>query len=90
MFYVYLLESRDNPDKHYIGYSTDLKKRIERHNKRLVRSTRTYSPWNIIFYEAYLSRFDAKRREKYLKTSPGRKALKLMLRYSLSKEENEI
>lgn len=84
MFYVYYLNSKISPDKFYIGYSTDLRKRLERHNKKLVRSTKAYSPWELLFYEAYKSRFDAKRREKYFKTSKGRKVLKQMLKFSLN------
>ncbi|NQU77343.1 GIY-YIG nuclease family protein [Candidatus Falkowbacteria bacterium] len=83
MFYVYFLRSRIKPDQCYIGYTTDLKKRLKRHNNKEVLSTKPYAPWEIIFYEAYKSKKDAKRREKYLKTTKGRKGLKLMLRDSL-------
>jgi len=33
----------------------------------------------LIFYEAYLVKSDAQRREMYLKTTKGKRALKLML-----------
>lgn len=33
----------------------------------------------LIFYEAYLMKSDAQRREVYLKTTKGKRALKLML-----------
>lgn len=84
MFYVYLLKSQVKENQLYVGYSTDLKKRLERHNNRLVASTKPYAPWYLIFYEAYKDKADAKRRENYFKTSPGRKALKIMLRNSLN------
>jgi putative endonuclease len=84
MFYVYFLRSRNNPDQNYVGYSADLKKRIKTHNAGLVRSTKPYVPWELVFYEAYKASADAKRREEYLKTIKGRKALKLMLRDSLT------
>lgn len=84
MFYVYLLRSENKKDQLYVGYSTDLKNRFERHNKKLVASTKPYAPWELIFYEAYKHKADAKRREEYFKTSPGRKALKIMLRNSLT------
>ena len=38
MWYVYILES-EKDDKHYIGSSNDLKRRIEEHNKGIVEST---------------------------------------------------
>jgi hypothetical protein len=33
----------------------------------------------LIFYEAYLNEYDAKRRESYFKSSKGRSSLKVML-----------
>ncbi|MBI4039508.1 GIY-YIG nuclease family protein [Candidatus Daviesbacteria bacterium] len=85
MFYTYVLQSKKKLDQLYIGYTTNLKQRSIRHNKGLVQSTKPYCPWGLIFYEAYQSKKDAKRRELYLKTTKGRKALKLMLRDSLGK-----
>jgi hypothetical protein len=34
---------------------------------------------DLVFYEAYLNGYDAKRRENYLKTDKGKKALQIML-----------
>ncbi len=82
MFYVYFLKSQ-NYNQFYVGYTTDLKKRFKKHNAGLVQSTKPYKPWKLIFYEAYKSKTDAKRRELYLKTTKGRKGLRLMLRDSL-------
>ena len=78
-FYVYILH---NPDKNfiYIGYSEDLKKRIESHNKGENRSTKPYIPFQLIHYEAYFNKSDAKRREMYLKTNRGRTTLMTMLK----------
>ena len=84
MFYVYILKSKKKTDQIYVGYSTDLKSRFERHNKKLVSSTKPYAPWELVFYEAYKDKADAKRRETYFKTTPGRKALRIMLRNSLT------
>jgi len=84
MYYVYVLLCSD--DKFYIGYSTDLKKRIKRHKQGQVFATKGRLPIQLVFYEAFLHRMDAKRREKYFKTSPGKKALKLMLRRYLAEK----
>jgi len=78
-YYVYLLRSV-NFDKLYIGYSTDLKKRVAKHNRAVNKSTKSYVPWRLVFYEAYLDKNDAKRREKYLKTNQGSRLLKRMLK----------
>jgi len=66
--------------KLYVGFSADLKSRLDRHNKKMVPSTRPYTPWQIIFFEAYLNKNDALRREKYLKTSKGKTTIRSMLR----------
>jgi len=73
-FYVYILEN--NIEKFYIGYTHDLVKRVKEHNLGLNRSTKAYRPWKLIYYEACIHKNDAKRREKYLKTSQGGRLLK--------------
>ncbi len=65
MFYAYILKNRF--DKIYIGYSVDLRKRIKSHNYGRVKSTKQGKPWKLVYYEAYLSKKDAKLREKTLK-----------------------
>ncbi|TSC97116.1 MAG: putative endonuclease [Candidatus Berkelbacteria bacterium Licking1014_2] len=78
MYYVYVLECLDR--SLYIGYSTNLKNRIESHNKGYNFSTKNKLPIKLIFYEAYLSKDDAKRREQYLKTTKGKTTLRTMLK----------
>ncbi|OHA92379.1 MAG: hypothetical protein A3J09_00030 [Candidatus Zambryskibacteria bacterium RIFCSPLOWO2_02_FULL_51_21] len=77
--YVYTLESQQAKNL-YIGFSGDLRKRLNYHNNGLNKSTKPYRPWKLIFYEAYLNEADAKRREKYLKSSQGSRLLKRMLK----------
>jgi len=77
--YVYVLESIKSGDL-YIGYTTDLRKRLQKHNKGLNLSTKTNKPWKLIHYETYLNDKDARRRERYLKTSQGSRLLKRMLK----------
>jgi putative endonuclease len=60
-----------------------LRKRFAEHQKGLSPATRPYRPFVLIFYEAYKAKSDAKRREKYLKTNQGKRALRLMLKDSL-------
>jgi len=79
MFYVYVLESKKNGNL-YMGYTTDLIKRVLEHNQGRNISTRPYMPWQPIYYEACLNKEDAKRREKYFKTSQGRRLLKRRLK----------
>ena len=66
MFYVYALFSKQNEDV-YIGYCEDLRKRFSEHNSGLVKATKGYRPWKLVYYESYLSAKDARRRELRLK-----------------------
>ena len=78
-FCVYVLFSMK--DKlFYIGYTTKLEQRIINHSKGFTKSTKGRRPLILVFCEYYLSKEDAKRREKYFKTTAGKKALNLMLR----------
>jgi putative endonuclease len=78
-YYVYILRSFKDA-KFYIGYTTDLRKRLKEHHEGIVTSTKSRIPFELIFYEAYRNKYDAIRREKYLKTSKGKNTLKQMLK----------
>lgn len=83
MYYVYLLQSLKN-NSLYIGCTSDLKKRIIKHNQNKSYYTKKYSPWKIIYFEGYISKDDAYNREKSLKLhKQGLRRLKERLRNSL-------
>lgn len=76
MFYVYVMQSRKDK-KLYTGYTNDLRRRFSEHNEKVNRSTKSRAPFELVYYEAYLSQADAKQREYNLKRSVGaRTALK--------------
>ena len=79
MHYVYVLRSLADNGL-YIGCTKDLKNRVKLHNSSDVQSTKERLPMEIIYYEACLNRNDAYRREKYLKTTYGRRYLKNRLK----------
>ena len=79
MFYVYCIESI-NEGELYFGYTSDLRRRFKEHNQGLNFSTKRYAPWKLVYYEACINGKDAKRREKYLKTSQGRRMFKLRMK----------
>ncbi|TAL19739.1 GIY-YIG nuclease family protein [Patescibacteria group bacterium] len=85
MFFVYVLESLLD-GKRYIGFTKNLKKRLEEHQKGLSLSTKFRRPFKLIYFEACTNEEDARRREKYLKTTRGRRFLAKRLKsYYLSK-----
>jgi putative endonuclease len=78
-YYVYVLQSLK--DKYfYVGYTNKLKVRIEKHNKGVVPSTKKRRPLRLIYYEACLNKGDVITREKYLKSSWGKRYIKNRLR----------
>lgn len=78
-FYTYVLLSlKDN--ENYIGYTSNFKKRLEEHNAGKNFSTKLRRPLQLIYFEACLNKDDAKQREKYFKSTIGRRFLKKRLK----------
>ena len=74
-FYTYVLFSLKDK-KMYTGYTSDLDLRLVQHNKGNVVSTKDRRPLKLIYYEACLNQSNALKREKYLKTTYGKRYLK--------------
>ena len=74
-FFVYALFDKAN-HKFYTGYASDLRSRIKEHLKSSVATTKRYSRPELVYFEACLSKKDAQRRERQLKTGFGRGYLK--------------
>jgi len=75
MFYTYVLLS-ENDKNFYIGFTKDLKKRLDEHQEGLVTSTSHRRPLSLIYYEACLNEEDAIKREKYFKSGFGKRFLR--------------
>ncbi|MEQ9823020.1 MAG: GIY-YIG nuclease family protein [Puniceicoccaceae bacterium] len=71
MSYVYRLQSIKCPQKHYIGFTSDLRQRLLYHNYGKVPATASCRPWKIVFYAAFNSEDKAFRFERYLKSGSG-------------------
>ena len=70
MFYVYMLKSVKDGSL-YVGYTDDLKRRFVEHNDRRNVSTKNKAPFQLVYYEAYRSRADARHREDLLNRFSG-------------------
>ncbi|MFC1727092.1 GIY-YIG nuclease family protein [Patescibacteria group bacterium] len=77
-FYVYILLLKN--DQFYSGLSNNLTRRIAEHREGKVRSTRHRVPFKLIYFESYLNKKDAEKRERYFKTTKGKRVLKLQLK----------
>ncbi len=76
MHFVYALYS-DHFDKIYIGYSTDLERRLLFHNQLASAGwTIKFRPWRIVYSESFDNKSIALVREKQLKSSRGREFIR--------------
>ena len=78
MYYVYVLRSIPFGNL-YKGFCSNLEKRLIEHNSGKTKSIKHFIPWEIAYYESFDSIEEAISREKYFKTSAGRKYLKKLL-----------
>ena len=84
-YYVYILLLNN---RHlYTGFTTDLIRRTKEHQSGSVDSTRNYRPLELIHAERYQMESDARRREKYLKTTEGKRFLRQQLRDILREKD---
>ena len=78
-WYVYVLLSLK--DGHfYIGMTKDLKRRLLQHQAGVNVSTAKRRPFELIYFEGHRSQHDARRREKYFKTTKGKVTLRQITR----------
>jgi putative endonuclease len=67
-YYVCFLRSKKNGSL-YIGQTSNLEKRLERHNKGQIKSTKSRAPFDLIYFERYNKRRQAMYREWMLKSA---------------------
>jgi len=66
MYYLYVLKSKKD-GQCYTGSTSDLRRRLCEHRQGLVVSTKPRRPLELVYYKAYKSEKDARRREVSLK-----------------------
>lgn len=84
MFYVYMLHSEADAGL-YIGFTSDLRRRVAVHRQGLAFATAFRGPWCLVYYEAYLEEEDALGRVRFLKSGGGRRFLDKQLRHYFAK-----
>jgi putative endonuclease len=74
-FFVYVLQSESTGET-YIGQTSDLQRRVAQHNdpncQLTLHTKRRRGPWRLVHSEELLTRAEAMRREKELKSGKGR------------------
>ncbi len=83
MFEIYWLISQDYR-KTYVGYTDNLKERIQKHKKGHVRSTKNFGNFRFCRIEKVSSKTEAIKRERYWKSAAGKKRLKKLYNQIIS------
>jgi putative endonuclease len=70
--YVYILRSEAEPERHYIGMTSDLTQRLAAHNSGKVSHTYKFKPWTIETAVAFRDQTKPVAFDRYLKSGSGR------------------
>jgi putative endonuclease len=78
MYFVYVLQNKTT-GRHYTGHCTDPSQRLGQHNAGVTKSTKNRGVWDLVYQEAFESRGEVMRRERFLKSGKGREQLQRIL-----------
>ncbi|MGY6520834.1 MAG: GIY-YIG nuclease family protein [Mongoliitalea sp.] len=77
MVTVYAISSKERKYI-YVGLTSNLDDRLHRHNSGYERITKPYRPFKLIYTQEFMTRSEAREREKYLKTTSGKSFLRAL------------
>ena len=78
-YYFYILQSQSD-GSYYLGQTSDLEDRLNRHNEGRSRYTRARRPWRLVYSEEYAARAEAMRREREVKGKRSRTFIESLTR----------
>ena len=84
MYKVYVLQSITFPERHYIGYTENIERRIKEHNSAKTKSLVRYLPMKVIHIETYGTQQEAMRREPQIKKYKGGQAFKRLVQNNVT------
>jgi len=71
MYIVYILYS-ESSNRFYVGYTNDLDRRMNEHNRKKGKFTDAGIPWKLVHSEKYGSKKEAMAREKLIKSKKSK------------------
>ncbi len=80
-YFVYILQS-ERDGSYYVGYTSNLEQRLNRHNMGRSAYTRGKAPWKLVYQEVRGSKSEAMRREREIKGKKGREYIDYLVRTS--------
>jgi len=75
MISVYALKNGIN-NEIYVGMTKNLSQRLKEHNQGKNRYTKAFMPWMVFYTEEYPDYVSARKREKELKSTTGKRFLR--------------
>lgn len=78
MYKVYILRSLSK-QRHYIGHTDSIIRRLDEHNSGKTKSTKPFTPWEIIYTEDFDTKQQAYAREMQIKSYKGGRAFKELI-----------
>ena len=78
---VYIVQS-EKDGTYYIGHTSNLSERLDRHNSGRSQYTKAKMPWRLVYQEAFDSKGEAIRREREIKAKKGRDYIEHLVRTS--------
>ncbi len=85
-YYVNILKSLI-AEKSYVGFTENLKRRIKEHNSGKSHFTKKYKPWELVYTEEFDDKTTAIRREKYFRSSVGRRKIKVIFNAPVAQKD---
>jgi putative endonuclease len=77
-YFTYIIKSKII-DRHYIGSSDNLERRLILHNEGNTISTKAYTPWELVYFETFHIKTEALKREKKLKKMKSKKYIEWLI-----------
>jgi len=71
MYYVYLIRSKIDSEKTYIGFTVNIGQRLQEHNSGKSFHTVEFRPWHLVAYSCFDTKLKAIEFERYLKSGSG-------------------
>jgi putative endonuclease len=71
VYFVYIIVSVSHPNRHYVGLTENVRRRLGHHNQGIVRSTASFGPWRLRNAVCFSGKGRATEFERYLKTGTG-------------------
>lgn len=84
MCWMYILKNGIT-DRYYVGSTNDLKRRLQQHKSGQTRTTRVLGTYDLVYSEEYSNIFEARLREKKLKSYKSKKYLKWLIEKNMAR-----